>query len=486
MSDSDDDLLALAEVGGSDEEVLHDESGLDEHESERVDVANPYPLENKYKDTADRAALLELPEIEREEILYERAQEVQRYEERKYLAQRRARMARPADEDGAPSAKRQRGTTGVSSGTKSGLEALKKRRAEQQRRSGRRGVSDDDSESDPSASDDDSDASARAASEVEWDSPSDSEAETNVTLSDINRLRWGKTLFARYAQYPEFESSVTGCFVRVNIGVDRHRQPVYRLCIVRKVVKHKPYSFLNRTVDEAIVAAMGKSERTIVFSICSDSAVSQDEFDYWSQTMRDAKLPLPTRRRAEAKFGEIRALSKRVLTSAEIDALVARRAELNGVRGAGAVLVKADLVQQRERAVADGDSETVQAIDARLAQYSLNESEPSQKQDSATVLQRVNERNRRANVETVRRAEIQHNAERRRAGTAAKADPFSRLRTTAKIFYRADMELPSEKTDGVEAEAAEAAQLATDRPVDSLAVMDDLIASLDVKLEIVI
>lgn len=570
MSDSDDDLLALAEVGVSDTEehlskpetydsAAHPSPDSSSAVSSAQEFLNPYPLENKYKDAADRAELLKLPEIEREEILYERAQEVQRYEERKYLAQRRQRMARPADEDDAPSSKRQRGTTGVSSSTTKSLEALKSRREAQQRRAERREESDYE-ESENSDSDEDSDDRSRKSSKSrsrsrrdddynddnaksESDSDSDgygrrgrrrysesSESETDskmnepITLEEVNKLRWGKTLLAKYAQYPEFESRVCDCFVRVNIGVNRRREPVYRLCLVRKIVKRKPYTFLNRTVDEAIIAALGRSERTILFSICSDGLVTQPEFEYWTQQMKEAKLQLPTKRRAGLKYADIKKLTQRVLTSKEIDELVKRRSALNGVRGASAVLVKTDLVSQREEALARGDTALVSEIDRRLSRYTLNEKtsgnatgdatksgnesttksndksgagdasangdEISAINDSMSVLQRVNERNRRANVETVRRAEIQHNQERRRAGTQAKADPFSRLRTTARIFYKADTESTADSGSEKPAEPvepkSEKGESGRDNAKVSLAAMDDLIASLDIKLEIAI
>ena len=47
---------------------------------------NPYPLENKYKDEADRERLLNMTEIEREEVLFQRGEELQRIKEKRDLA----------------------------------------------------------------------------------------------------------------------------------------------------------------------------------------------------------------------------------------------------------------------------------------------------------------------------------------------------------------------------------------------------------------
>jgi RNA polymerase-associated protein RTF1 len=47
---------------------------------------NPYPLEGKYKDEADKEQLLNMSEILREEILYARGEEMQRLKEKRDLA----------------------------------------------------------------------------------------------------------------------------------------------------------------------------------------------------------------------------------------------------------------------------------------------------------------------------------------------------------------------------------------------------------------
>jgi len=47
---------------------------------------NPYPLEGKYKDEEDREKLLNMTEIEREQVLFARAEEMQRFKEKRDLA----------------------------------------------------------------------------------------------------------------------------------------------------------------------------------------------------------------------------------------------------------------------------------------------------------------------------------------------------------------------------------------------------------------
>jgi len=504
MSDIDDDLLELADVGA--ESPASPASPGSPGSPAGEEDGNPYPLEGQYRDAADRARLDALPEIEREEILYERAQEMQRYEERRYLAQRRKQMVRPADSDDedVPAAKRQRGTTGVTTGTKSSLEALKSRRQQQKKRyedseyeesgsddddsdtGGRRRVYDSDSE------DEEIRRGFRGARTAEYDddaSEAQQLASQPITLSDANKIRWGKSLFARFCLTPGFAEAVPGCFVRVNVGAGRNGAPVYRLCQIVRVVPHRRYRLNDQVVDAAVVASMAGSERTLEFGICSDSPATPPEFDYWAEAMAKADLTLPSRRRAQLVFNGVRQLGKRVLTSEEIDEMVRRRAELNGQRGANAVLAKAELVHQREIAYDQGDTELVKEIDAKLNLRPSSGGNASTGDNAQDKLVRVNERNKRANVTSVRKAEVQAHTERRKAGATGQSDPFSRLRTTARVFYKSDAKPEADQSAAKAAaelrESAKAAkQLQTADVSMPLGAVDDLIARIDIKLDI--
>ncbi|EEB92425.1 hypothetical protein MPER_09067, partial [Moniliophthora perniciosa FA553] len=119
MSDFDDELLELVEAGsekekkrkrnkskpssskrrkakqvvmtnpyfiGTDGFPFHSVSDDDEPESEEEEEI-PYPLEGKYIDDADRNRLMQMSEVEREEILAQRAEEMQRIHDKRALSQ---------------------------------------------------------------------------------------------------------------------------------------------------------------------------------------------------------------------------------------------------------------------------------------------------------------------------------------------------------------------------------------------------------------
>lgn len=531
MSDVDDDLLALAGADGSsdtedelpvkrkresdvesDEEVAlgsdADEGGGDDDDDDdaidtgaRSDLKyfgsddddeveedvyaekNPYPLEGKYRDEADRAKLLALPEIEREEILFDRSQEMQRYEERRYLAQRaRQRKQQLAAAQGDQrQLRREREVVGVSGTKKSQLRALKKRREERERRT-QRGA--DGSDYEASEDDEDEDESDRSRSdysdrEVEWDEGGEREEEKPLSASDLNRIRFGKTLLAKYCYYPNFETAVTGSFVRVNIGYNHQKQQnVYRVCQVRKLVKvNKVYTFMDRVIDQVLVVSHAGSERQVEMGIASDSPITASEFEYWKHAMEQAQLSLPQRRKVDSKFNEMREL-RRALTPQEIEDMIRRRKLLTGSKGAITVLERSVLQEQREEAAEQGDHARVREIDEKLANLDLKAAArtSSAAEDKLSKLAKVNERNRRSNVAEVRKAEVQAQVERRKSGNVLKADPFSRLRTNARIYYNDEGEEP--------AAVVESAAKEEDSHNVTMSALDKVIAGLDIKLEI--
>ncbi len=102
-------------------------------------------------------------------------------------------------------------------------------------------------------------------------------------------------------------------------------------------------------------------------------------------------------------------------------------------------LERARLMQARMLALRRNDKAEAATLDAQLAELAVEsppvQSEPTE--DSAALLAKVNERNRKANHEAIRRAELQE-AERkrreRRLGTPTALDPSARLRTVPRMF----------------------------------------------------
>lgn len=561
MSDSDDDLLALAGAGDSsedesanvrssggkksiradskesnteegeegdeeeddnddyDDELNHQRFVGSEDDDDNHEVyVNPYPIEGKYKDEEDQERLEAMTEIERESILFERSQEMQKYNEKLYLEQR-ARERKQVEKALQKTKERStrtsdRGKSGPQT-KKTKLSELKQKRQEKHTRAKSRaqGIAvpyrklheSEDSEFEEDGDEDDYDRgrnrkrSRKDDSDYSEDEYGDNgtvewadsgKGSKELSVEHINKVRFGKTLLAKFCHYPEFEEVIQGCFVRVNIGMNRDKQTfTYRVCQVRKVVASpKPYTFLNRTVGESLLVAHGSSEKIFEMGICSDKPITEEEFNWWKSVMNKKNLMLPSPRAIERKLNRLVEMQRRTLSSEEIDEIIKRRQALSSDSfGANTVIEKSMLQQKRQIALENGDFTAVDDIDNQIASLDriLNR---NTKRAEIDRLARVNERNRRANMDDIRKAEvIAHEARRKAELVKDTSNPFARLRTSARIFYESRSESPKEtSTEPTTVKEEAPVNVVKTVPVKTgkLSTVDDVIANLDLGLEI--
>lgn len=221
---------------------MSDYSGDAARPVEPIDAGPQYPIEGRFESVADRDHILSLPEIERETILAERAAvETKRQQDlqlRKALAESNAaaskqkRKAAAAELEDGGARKSSRPKT-----EKPGRTALddykKAREAKGAERSGRVDSRRDGGRSPSSSA---SDRNAGGESEVEWAEPTSISRrdEPAADLKDFERCRIGRTNFAKICFYPNFETTMRGCYCRISIGMNRESgQNMYRMAQIK-------------------------------------------------------------------------------------------------------------------------------------------------------------------------------------------------------------------------------------------------------------
>jgi RNA polymerase-associated protein RTF1 len=256
---------------------------MDESDSEldapgMYDDGDRYPLEGKFVDEADKAEIMAMPEIKREELLAERAQEVERDRQNRALRQLlnareaeskkqdKKRKAGTADlDENQRKTSRQRtklggGKVGESS---TGIDSLKRARAEKNDRQRRRDEDKERNKDRRSHHEEYSDVDADGESEVEWDdgrsknkksqSPDYRDAEP-AGLHDIERVRVGRSRFAMVCFYPGFDEAITGCFVRISVGIDKEtNQNIYRMAVIKGMYGMFQYFIFMLTLWKALL-----------------------------------------------------------------------------------------------------------------------------------------------------------------------------------------------------------------------------------------
>ncbi|KZV95994.1 plus-3-domain-containing protein [Exidia glandulosa HHB12029] len=400
-------------------------------ESEEDDW-NPaqYPLEGKYMDEADRAKLLALPEIQREEILAQREDEIQKWKDRIALENLVKSQKGLSGADDSSTATRK-------PGTRDKLDKYKaERRAKEERRQSRR-----DRMGSPSSTPRKSRAHADSSSEDE-DGRFTKDDELNsrvskahdskpepVNIYNLETIRMGRHKLAEYCDKPWFEKMVTGTFVRIVVGEDQGKN-VYRICEVLKLGEPvKPYTLEGKTARETIECRHGTAVRSFSLDRVSNTHFTDREFDRLVKTHQHDKVRFPTRQDIIRKAEELEKLKYHTLNDADIDAMLARKRELAGKNKPehrNIAFEFARLQQALSLAQKRGDRDEVQLLKSQLLQLETDypESVPTQAQNGVKrpasgaleeedLAAKINKRNRLMNEENIKRTEAAE-AERKR------------------------------------------------------------------------
>ena len=217
-----------------------------------------FPLEGKFHSQKDKEEIMAMSEIQREAILAERAQQVERRTQDLHLR----RMLKDRERDEARAEKKRKATSAdledsprKSSRQKSKknetLEMYNKERKERGKQRLRREIDLKKRNKTQNGPSDKSDDDADGESDVEWDSGAARAAmpepeELPASLRDFERVRIGRTNFAKICFYPGFEDAIRGCFCRVSIGVDRtNGQNMYRMAQIKGEQKYGSCSIMT-------------------------------------------------------------------------------------------------------------------------------------------------------------------------------------------------------------------------------------------------
>ncbi|KAF5325313.1 hypothetical protein D9619_009790 [Psilocybe cf. subviscida] len=429
------------------------------------EIPDPYPLEGKYRDEADKRELMAMSELQREEILEQRSNSRGRVKNARMLAdfrlQQQNRGSAVADDAVSKAAKRQHTARGATKEKSSKLDELKaKRKAKDEKKRSNGGTSPSHRE--------------RSSSPQDMDiSDSDSE-DGQISKSDqeemrINNLTSGYD-HKRNREYPEipWRSTVLGlgsktiypvhgCVTSLEAKTGSPSTGLVKLTVWKPpspgetVVLPisgkdlapnfvKPYKVNDTSIDQALELKHGKSTKTFLMDKVSNAPFADREFDRLVSVCRAEEVKLPTKAALEKKVAQMQKLVALPVTESDINAMVARKKQLSGATTNGlSTMDKAMLAQQRTLAVRRQDFKEVAMIDAKLEEAASKSPKKPEKLDAISM---VNVRNRKANLESSRKAEQQEferkKLERKMAAenpdAAKPIDPSARLKIAPRTF----------------------------------------------------
>ena len=453
-----------------------------------------------YGDSEDRARLLAMTEVEREAILYDRAQARQARQERRALEQRiREREEMTSGGKRAPSkeidlkrkklnelkAKRQKklqkdddeeeeGEFETSESEeeyeieKQKISSKKKKSRKSRKDSDDDYYTEDEEEVNVKSKKSGSSVSKKSSSNISVDSDTEEDGD-ELDLDMANKLRLSRDILAQWVYRDGFEDICQKCLLRINLGAGRNGEPTYRVVELKKIVSHhRSYLIKPGTpTNLATLVKFAKNERIFSFEFVSNSPFSQGELDYWKSECKKANVRLPyNNASARRKIEKLKAFHIEPLSDAVISSMLERRKELTTAQNAPRnLLAEQTILQQQlkealERSNAD---EEVARIEAELAAIQAKR-QMSDSRDRLAGMEDLNRRNRLVNLETGRQAEITRmqseqapaadNANADKAKKAPTLDPFQRRKCKPTIIHMNEAE--TEAGELVVAKEAEA------------------------------
>ncbi|KAF4994941.1 hypothetical protein FDECE_12955 [Fusarium decemcellulare] len=423
-----------------------------------------YPVDGMYTSQAEKAEIMAMREVEREQIIADRMTEIERQRQNRLLRQmvnnveneerKQVKKKRSADtaelEDGERKASRQR--TGVKGDA---MDTLRRARAEKQRRKEdheRRKDTYSPHGRDSGADDSDDDFGRGRSATPEADEPRD---EPPAELRDYDRVRLGRNEFAQVCFTPGFERAITGCYIRVALGPHPESGvEQYRMAVIKNFTTGRPYALNgpNGTfvTDQYVKAAHGKAIKEFPFIAASSGKITDGELNRYKVTCHNDGVTLPTKAYLLDKIDEINRLINHSWTSEEIKARLKRIKDLKrrfdpDERERVARMLEEARERGNDKRVQDLQDELDKLGTQRLAfRTSLGPSKSTEAPKGQSEQDRLAERNRenrRLNAEAVRKAQLKEKAKSReiemalKRGEAYQGDMSRRLRTKAKFVY---------------------------------------------------
>jgi RNA polymerase-associated protein RTF1 len=312
-----------------------DESDSDAAPNDYLDLAdddNPYPHEGKYRNSSDKAYVLGLTEVEREQLLADRAEEAQQKRRGQQLKSlldssaadksKKRKAAAELEDERRPARAKTTREKALDAYKSTREQAREGRGKKQLGRSSRRSRSRSEASSRDASGSPDIQAGSRSLPK---------EPDLPVELGDIERVRVGRSRLAQVCFVPKFNDSMIGCFARVCIGQGSDRQNEYRMTTIKGIVTGQPYlvdaspAVPPFYTDQYVLLAHGKAQKQWPFNNCSDSKFTEREFNRWKSAIAADNLPLTTRSEANKTCDKIHALLNHRLTNEEVNEKVAKR-----------------------------------------------------------------------------------------------------------------------------------------------------------------
>ncbi|WWC73205.1 uncharacterized protein I206_107171 [Kwoniella pini CBS 10737] len=402
-------------------------------------TTNPYPLEGKYIDEADRERLENMNEIEREDILAGRLEEMQKLKDSQALDAMFKTIGGDDedDDDDGPSRKKRKHTSVSKEASRAMADLKNKRKAKDeraQRRAARQSQRRPRSASPGSENSTEDGEISHSQSYTQRYSPPRSpdknlspnkEAKEDIDGTPATRLEVNSARLSRYElvdmMYKDgFEDVVAGAYVRLMASEpDEQGRPKYRVHRIKEVDTSEKFGAYNieykgRNIRDArgLLCSYGKLTRLFRIADVSNGDFEEKEFSRFSMTSKADGVKLPKRSELKQKHEDIKTLRDRPMTDTEVNRQINTRKAHDPSANRSALLKISQLLSTRDLALRRNDVQTVESINSEIIKLGgdpttgqlITQGSNESSDDYDLRIQKINENNKRKTKEIMSKA----------------------------------------------------------------------------------
>ncbi|KAL3144358.1 hypothetical protein ABBQ32_004113 [Trebouxia sp. C0010 RCD-2024] len=288
--------------------------------------------------------------------------------------------------------------------------------------------------------------------------PGDMGDEVDANISEVQKIQIKRYKLEKWAYEPFFEKTVVGCIVRVAYSGKYHVAEVVEVQ-EREMGRHRdmgvgtnyPYHFGSGSTCRVLLIRRGESDRICPMTVVSNQSIDDQEMGSFMEYTKAQRMPLMTRAHVEKVAAALKTAENYTYTAEDVKQMLAEK-KARGTARMNIATEKAKLVRIRDHAQEVGDDEEIERAETELAQIENRQANAERNANKRGFgMSNVNEKNKRINF--LNAYQNVSSAPENQKVSATGADAFSRRKTQSKVYWST---IPKNKREELQAAAAAA------------------------------
>ena len=262
----------------------------------------------------------------------------------------------------------------------------------------------------------------------------------------LNSIRLSRFKMSQWCHTPFFRDTVIGCFVRLSIGVNKDKTPIYRVAEIIDVMDGpKAYDLERTKTDKLLKLKHGRDEKSFRIAYVSNTQIAEQEFVDWKLKMEKERLNLPTKKQIDDKLRHIKEAMDYNFKESDIEAIVREKEKYIDVPYNFA-MKKTILKKQKDEAEQNGDLALVEELSMQLDEVEEKAKALDYKRtEKISAISYINERNRMKNIVEAEKAILQAREQDR---LNKDDDPFKRRKCAPMLVSMTKNKLNTSSSGG--------------------------------------